>query len=166
MPAKSKPSPVLDKPRKSPAISGPIQAGGQLKSSDLKGSWVVLYFYPKDMTPGCTQESEDFQAKKQSFTKAGAKIIGVSKDSVSRHEKFAEKHGLTFDLISDAEGDLCEKFEVWKEKKLYGRSFMGIERSTFLLNPKGEVVAEWRKVKVTGHVDEVLSTLKSLQSPG
>ncbi len=160
MPAET--SPILEKPYKTPKITGPLSGGKTLKNADFKGKWTILYFYPKDLTPGCTTESQEFQAKKRSFSALGAQIVGVSKDSLSRHDRFAEKLGLSFPLISDEEGTLCEDFEVWKEKKMYGKTFMGIERSTFLIDPQLKVVAEWRKVKVNGHVAEVLATLKEL----
>jgi peroxiredoxin Q/BCP len=114
------------------------------------------------MTPGCTLEARDFEALKDEFKRQDAVVIGVSKDSCESHRKFAQKEGLSFMLLSDEGGDLCERFGVWKEKSMYGKTFMGIERSTFLLNPKGNVVAHWPKVKVDGHASSVLSTLKKV----
>lgn len=155
-------SPLLEEPYKAPLMpKGPIQGGEQLKATDLKGKWLVLYFYPKDLTPGCTTEAADFQKALPQLSRLGALVIGCSRDSSEQHTRFAEKLGLTFPLLSDSEGAFCEKWGVWKEKKLYGRTFMGIERSTFLVNPSGRVVAEWRKVKIAGHAQHVTSVLKS-----
>lgn len=130
---------------------------------DYKGSKnVVLYFYPKDNTPGCTQESNDFKDNQQKFAELDTVIIGVSKDSVSSHDKFIAKYDLPFDLVSDADSDLCEQYGVWVEKNMYGKKYMGIERSTFLINKSQEIVKEWRKVKVKGHVEEVLQEANKL----
>lgn len=131
----------------------------QLKS--LRGKKVVLYFYPKDMTPGCTTESKDFRDLYGKFTRAGAVILGASRDSLPSHEKFREKHKLPFDLLSDPDESLCRQFDVIREKSLYGRKFMGVERSTFLIDEKGMLRAEWRKVRVKGHAAEVLEAVKS-----
>lgn len=157
----SEPSSVTE-PYKAPAIKGLLADGTLLSASATRGRWTVLYFYPKDLTPGCTAQAEDFQHALASFARLGADVVGVSRDSCQRHETFASKHGLRFALVSDEQGELCESFGVWKEKRLYGRTYMGIERSTFIVNPKGYVVAEWRGVKVPGHVEAVLSTLKGL----
>lgn len=156
------PNPIHEKPKKAPRIKGIFADGMALKSDTLSGHWVVLFFYPKDMTSGCTAEAAAFQESLRAFKKIGSIIIGVSKDSPKRHLQFTEKLGLEYDLIADEEGELCEAFEVWKEKKLYGKSYMGIERSTFLIDPSGKLVAEWRKVKVPGHAAEVLQTLTRL----
>lgn len=147
---------------KATAFSLPTDGGGTLKMKDLAGKKVVLYFYPKDSTPGCTTEAEGFRDAIGAFEKAGAVVVGVSKDSVARHDKFVAKLGLPFKLVSDADGDLCERYGVWKEKSLYGRKFMGIERSTFVIDGKGVVRNAWRKVKVKGHVDEVLEAVTAL----
>ncbi len=125
---------------------------------DFKGQKVVLYFYPKDNTSGCTQEACDFRDNLNRITKA-ATLIGVSPDSIKSHTKFKQNHDLNFLLLSDPEHKLAEKFEVWKEKSMYGRKYMGIERSTFVLDAKGNIEKEWRKVKVKGHVEEVLDYL-------
>lgn len=125
---------------------------------DFKGQKVVLYFYPKDNTSGCTQEACDFRDNLNRITKA-ATLIGVSPDSIKSHTKFKQNHDLNFLLLSDPEHKLAEKFEVWKEKSMYGRKYMGIERSTFVLDEKGNIEKEWRKVKVKGHVEEVLDYL-------
>ena len=130
----------------------------EISLEDYKGQRVILYFYPKDNTSGCTQEACDFRDNLNRLT-SKAVVIGVSTDSVKSHIKFKENHGLNFPLISDPEHKLAEKFGVWKEKSMYGRKYMGIERSTFVLNPNGNIEKEWRKVKVKGHVDEVLSYL-------
>ena len=126
---------------------------------DYKGQRIILYFYPKDNTSGCTQEACDFRDNINRLT-TKVTVLGVSPDSINSHKKFKEKHDLNFMLISDPEHKLAEKFEVWKEKSMYGRKYMGIERSTFVLDERGNVEKEWRKVKVKGHVDEVLEYLK------
>lgn len=125
------------------------------------GKWVVLYFYPKDSTPGCTTEGLDFNALLPQFTQAGAVVLGVSRDSVKSHDNFCAKQGFTFPLVSDADEALCRAFDVIKEKNMYGKQVLGIERSTFLLSPEGVVVQAWRKVKVAGHADAVLAALKA-----
>lgn len=133
-----------------------------VRLSDLKGKPVVLYFYPKDSTPGCTQEGGDFRDNIGKFEKAGAVILGVSRDSLKSHENFKNKQEFPFDLLSDADEELCRQFDVIKEKNMYGKKVMGIERSTFLIDGNGKLAREWRKVKVPGHVDEVLEAVKSL----
>ncbi|TNE58815.1 MAG: thioredoxin-dependent thiol peroxidase [Alphaproteobacteria bacterium] len=148
---------------KAPAFSMPATGGGKIALKDFKGEKLVMFFYPKDMTPGCTTESKEFSAKKASFTRAGAKVLGVSKDSLARHEKFVEKEGLKIPLASDADSDVIERYGSWILKKLYGREYMGIDRSTFLIDEKGVVQQIWRKVKVKGHVDEVLEAVKALK---
>ncbi|CUH76764.1 peroxiredoxin [Tropicibacter naphthalenivorans] len=135
---------------------------GEVSLSALKGTPFVLFFYPRDNTPGCTTENLDFTAKKAEFDALGVKLFGVSKDSLESHEKFVAKKELAVPLLSDEHTDLSERLGVWKEKKMYGKTFMGIERSTFLVNAAGEIVREWRKVKVAGHVDEVLEAAKAL----
>jgi thioredoxin-dependent peroxiredoxin len=144
------------------AFELPTNGGGTLAMKDLAGRKVVLYFYPKDSTPGCTTEAEGFRDAVGAFEQAGAVVVGVSKDSVKRHDNFAGKLGLPFKLVSDADSDLCERYGVWKEKSMYGKTFMGIERSTFLIDEAGVIRGAWRKVKVTGHVDEVLAAVKAL----
>ena len=147
---------------KAPDFSLPTDGGGTLSSADLAGKTVVLYFYPKDSTSGCTKEAVAFRDLKGDFDSAGAVIVGVSKDSVKRHNNFKAKQELNFPLISDEDGVLCEAYGVWKEKSMYGRKYMGIERSTFLLDATGVIRAEWRKVKVTGHAEAVLEAVKGL----
>jgi len=137
---------------------------GVLKLADLKGKWIVLYFYPKDSTPGCTTESCAFRDALPDFSAADAAIIGVSRNSVKSHARFTEKQGLNFPLLADTEEALCRAFDVLQLKKNYGREYLGIERSTFIINPEGEIAAAWRKVRVKGHVETVLETLKALQS--
>lgn len=134
--------------------------GEKVKLSDFKGKHIVLYFYPKDMTPGCTTEACDFRDRHQSFAELDAVIIGVSPDSQDKHQKFKEKHDLPFLLVDD-EQKLSEAFGVWKLKKNFGKEYMGIERSTFLINKEGTLVKEWRKVKVKDHVEEALEELKA-----
>ncbi|WP_144522539.1 thioredoxin-dependent thiol peroxidase [Bacillus pumilus] len=135
--------------------------GEKVKLSDFKGKHIVLYFYPKDMTPGCTTEACDFRDRHQSFAELDAVIIGVSPDSQDKHQKFKEKHDLPFLLLVDDEQKLSEAFGVWKLKKNFGKEYMGIERSTFLINKEGTLVKEWRKVKLKDHVEEALEELKS-----
>lgn len=136
--------------------------GGEVTLSDLRGAPVVLFFYPKDNTPGCTTESLDFTALNPAFEAAGVKVFGISKDSLKKHENFTAKHDLGVPLLSDADSDVCEKFDVWKEKQMYGKTFWGIERSTFLIDADGAIAREWRKVKVPGHAAEVLEAAKAL----
>ena len=149
--------------KKVPAFKVPATGDQQIKLADLKGSKIVLYFYPKDSTPGCTTEGLDFQANLSKFKRAGAVVLGVSRDSIASHDKFRAKQGFKFDLISDADETLCTMFDVIKEKNMYGKTVMGIERSTFLIDDQGVLREEWRKVKVTGHVDEVLAAVKELK---
>jgi peroxiredoxin Q/BCP len=133
-----------------------------LSLDDFKGTRLVLYFYPKDNTPGCTLEGQNFRDAYQDFRNANTKILGVSRDSVRKHENFCTKQSFPFDLLSDEEEVLCKQFDVIKEKKLYGRTYMGIERSTFLIDSEGVLCNEWRKVRVPGHVDTVLQAVQSL----
>lgn len=133
-----------------------------IKLSDLIGKNVVLYFYPKDKTPGCTKEGQDFRDNICKFTSRNTVIFGVSRDSLTLHEKFKQEQDFPFELLSDKEELLCKQFDVIKEKNMYGKKVMGIERSTFLIDDKGILRTEWRKVKVDGHVDEVLAAIKSL----
>ena len=148
--------------KKAPAFSMPTDGGGSTSLKGLKGQMVVLYFYPKDSTPGCTIEACDFRDLMADFSKIDATIIGVSKDSVKRHDNFKSKYELPFALASDAESDVCERYGVWVEKSMYGRKYMGIERATFLIDAKGTVRKVWRKVKVKGHADEVLAAIQAL----
>lgn len=147
-----------------PDFTLPTDGDGAVSLSKLRGKIVVLYFYPKDDTAGCTKEAIEFSAARKSFTQAGAVIIGVSKDSVAKHAKFREKHGLTIALGADEEGKTIADYGVWIEKSLYGRRFMGIDRSTFLIDRSGVVRRIWRKVRVPGHIEQVLSAVKELKS--
>ena len=143
-------------------MSQSYEFGKDVSLKNPDGPFTVLYFYPRDNTPGCTTEAGDFSRKLAAFRKAGARVIGVSQDSLASHEKFRAKHALKHELISDVEGKLCDKFGAIQDKQLYGRKFRGIVRSTYVLDAKGKVLREWPKVKVAGHVDEVLAYLKSL----
>lgn len=136
---------------------------GPISLSDFSGKYLVLYFYPKDNTPGCTNESKDFRDQYDAFKSLNAEIVGVSRDSLKSHQNFIDKYELPFELIADTEESLCNQFDVIKEKNMFGKIGRGIERSTFLINPKGVLIAEWRKVKVAGHADEVLKTVKESQ---
>lgn len=135
---------------------------GKLKLTEFKGMKVVLYFYPKDNTPGCTLEGQDFRRLIQDFKKENAIIIGVSRDSIKSHKSFIEKCSFPFDLISDPDEKLCRYFDVIQMKSMYGKKFEGVERSTFVINAQGKVAHEWRRVKVTGHANEVLEVVKTL----
>lgn len=139
-----------------PKFDLPTAGGGRVKLADLRGKRVVLYFYPKDDTPACTQEALNFTEKSADFADANTVVVGVSRDPVSRHDKFAAKYGLGLTLASDEDGAVCEAYGVWVEKRMYGRTFMGVERATFLIDESGRIRAVWRKVRVLGHVDEVL----------
>lgn len=145
-----------------PDFDLPRDGGGMLGSKDLQGKAWVLFLYPKDDTPGCTAESIEFTEKLDQFTQAGVSVIGLSKDPVRKHDKFVEKHNLGVPLLSDETGELVEKLGCWVEKNLYGRKYMGIERTTFLIGPSGKIHNVWRKVKVKGHVDIVLEAAKSM----
>ncbi|CUI00976.1 peroxiredoxin [Leisingera aquaemixtae] len=145
-----------------PSFTLPRSGGGEVTLSSLKGAPVVLFFYPRDDTPGCTKESIAFSEALQAFADAGAQVFGISKDTVAKHDKFTAKHGLTTPLLSDADGTVCEDYGVWKEKSMYGKKFWGIERSTFLIDADGRIAQVWRKVKVDGHADEVLAAVRAL----
>lgn len=145
-----------------PDFTLPTDGGSTLSRADLKGGAAVLYFYPKDNTSGCTKEAQAFRDAFDEFAAAGARIVGVSKDSVASHDKFKEKQDLNFTLVSDGDGILCEAFGVWVEKSMYGKKYMGIERATFLADENGVIRRVWRKVKVPGHAAEVLEAVKSL----
>nr|WP_170610321.1 peroxiredoxin [uncultured Ruegeria sp.] len=145
-----------------PDFALPRDGGGEITLSDLRGQAVVLFFYPRDDTPGCTKESIGFSEQLQSFAEAGAQVFGISRDSVAKHDKFVAKHGLTTPLLSDEGSTTCEDYGVWVEKNMYGRKSMGIERSTFLIDADGRIARVWRKVKVPGHVDEVLEAVRAL----
>jgi thioredoxin-dependent peroxiredoxin len=148
--------------KKFPSISVAQSDGAMWKSSDSLGKNLVLYFYPKDMTSGCTIESQNFRDLSAAFKKAQAQVLGVSRDSCASHVKFRAKEKLPFELLADTDEKLCKLFDVIKEKNMYGKKVMGIERSTFLFDTKGVLIREWRKVKVDGHAAEVLATVQAL----
>lgn len=148
--------------KKVPDFDLPATGEQNIKLSDLKGKKVVIYFYPRDNTPGCTTEGQDFRDHHGKFKRAKTVVIGVSRDSIKSHENFKAKQEFPFELISDKEETLCNIFDVIKEKNMYGKKVMGIERSTFLIDEKGVLHQEWRKVKVAGHVEEVLAATKAL----
>ena len=146
-----------------PDVRVPLYPEGTFSPRDASGSWLVLYFYPRDLTPGCTNEAQEFQALLPEFSKLGAKIVGVSRDSLAKHARFAEKLGLAFPLAADEEGKLCEAFDVIRERTMYGRRVRGIERSTFLIAPDSRIARIWRKVRAKGHAQQVLEALKAIQ---
>ncbi len=145
-----------------PDFTLPRDGGGAVSLSGLRGNAVVLFFYPRDDTPGCTKESIGFSEHLQAFADAGAQVFGISRDTIAKHDKFVAKHGLTTPLLSDEDGAVCDAYGVWVEKNMYGKKSMGIERSTFLIDADGKIARVWRKVKVDGHVEEVLDAVKAL----
>lgn len=145
-----------------PQFELPRDGGGSLKLSDFRGRPVVLYFYPKDDTTGCTSEAVDFSRLKPEFDTIGAVVIGLSPDSVRKHDKFKAKHGLTVDLVSDEERKIIEAYHLWVEKQLYGRRYMGVERATYLIERDGKLAQIWRKVRVRGHAEAVLEAARKL----
>ena len=147
-----------------PDFTLPKSGGGNISLSGYSGHYVIIYFYPKDDTPGCTKEAIAFTELLPEFKKLGADILGVSKDTVTKHDKFIAKHELGIPLASDESGEMIERYGSWVEKKMYGKTYMGIDRSTFLIGPDGRFVEIWRKVRVKGHVETVLETLKSHSS--
>jgi thioredoxin-dependent peroxiredoxin len=153
---------MVDVGEKAPEFSMATDSGGTVSLAALKGKKVVLYFYPKDDTPGCTKEACAFRDAMPDFSGIDAEIIGVSKDSAAKHDKFKAKYDLPFTLASDEESDICERYGVWVEKNMYGKKYMGIERATFLIDGEGIVRNVWRKVKVPGHAEAVLEAAKSL----
>lgn len=144
---------------RAPDFTAPADGGGTLRLRDFRGSRVVLYFYPKDNTPGCTQEACDFRDRSAEFDAAGAAVVGVSPDSVPSHDRFKQKHSLPFRLISDEDHRIADAYGVWREKSLYGRKYFGVVRSTFLIDEKGRLAALYDKVRVKGHVEDVLAKL-------
>ncbi len=147
---------------KAPSFLALVDENKQLSLDNFKGSYLVIYFYPKDKTSGCTIESQDFRDFKNKFAKKNCKIVGVSRDSIKSHKSFIEKESLNFPLLSDPDETMCNAYGVMKEKSMYGRKYMGIERSTFLIGPDGSLIKEWRGVKVPGHVEEVYDFLSGL----
>ncbi len=147
---------------KAPGFNLPRDGGGALSLADLSGKTVVLYFYPKDDTPGCTTEALDFSAALPDFDAANAVVVGISRDSVKKHDKFRDKHALKVALIADEDGTVCGAYGTWVEKSMYGRKYMGIDRSTFVIGPDGVIRAAWRGVKVPGHVAAVLAAVQAV----
>ncbi|SFA72988.1 peroxiredoxin Q/BCP [Poseidonocella pacifica] len=145
-----------------PDVTLPRDGGGSVSLSDLRGQIVVLYFYPRDDTSGCTKEAIAFTDAANEFAAAGSVVLGISKDSIAKHDKFRDKHGLKVALLSDEDGDTCERYGVWKEKSMYGKTFMGIERTTVLIDRDGKIARIWPKVKVAGHAEDVLKAVQSL----
>ncbi|MGR3633945.1 MAG: thioredoxin-dependent thiol peroxidase [Limimaricola soesokkakensis] len=148
--------------QKAPDFRLPRDGGEEVRLSAHLGAPVVLYFYPRDDTSGCTKQAQGFTELGGDFELLGARVLGVSKDSVAKHEKFRDKYGLGVTLLSDAEADVCERYGVWVEKKMYGKTFMGIERTTFLIDAQGRIARIWHKVKVAGHAEEVLDAVRAL----
>lgn len=145
---------------KIPTFSLPSSDGQLVSSDDLKGAWTVIYFYPKDNTPGCTTEAKDFTSLIDDFSALGVRVIGISADSPKKHSNFIAKQELKVELLSDEDTAICEAFGVWVEKKMYGKTYMGIQRSTFIVAPDLSIAREWQKVKVKGHAEDVLNNLK------
>lgn len=152
----------LDTGTPAPDFTLPRDGGETLSLSDYAGKPLVLFFYPRDDTSGCTKEAIAFTSLVSEFESLGASVVGISKDSVKKHDKFVAKHALGIPLLSDEEGDMCERYGVWKEKSMYGKTYLGIERSTFLVGADGKIVQTWRKVKVPGHAEAVLDAVKAL----
>lgn len=153
---------MIEDGQTAPDFTLPSDGGGSVTLSELSGKSVVVYFYPKADTPGCTKQAIGFTDLGAEFEAAGAVVLGISKDPVKKLDKFRDKHELGVSLLSDEDSDVCERYGVWKEKSMYGKTYMGIERSTFLIAPDGTIAQSWRKVKVPGHVDAVLEAVKSL----
>jgi len=153
---------MTDSAQMAPDFTLPRDGGDSVTLSSLRPAPVVLFFYPRDDTSGCTKEAIGFTEMHGEFQALGAHVMGISKDTVAKHDKFRDKHALGIPLLSDTEDEVCEAYGVYKEKKMYGKTFMGIERSTFLIDGEGRIAREWRKVKVPGHVEEVLQALKDL----
>ena len=150
--------------KKAPSFTLETAGGSRVSLKDFKGKWVIVYFYPKDLTPGCTKQAIAFSQKAQEFEQRDAVIIGISPDGVASHEKFIKKHDLNIILAADEDRQAIESYDVWQEKKMYGRTYMGVERSTFLVDRDGIIKALWRKVKVAGHETLVLDTLDQLEN--
>lgn len=155
---------ALEVGTKAPDFTANVDGGKEINLSDYKGKWVVLYFYPKDNTSGCTKEACAFRDNMEDITGAGATVLGVSPDSVNSHDKFKAKHELNFHLIADPEKEICNMYDIFGEKKMYGKTYMGVIRSTYIIDPEGEIKYVFSNVKVPGHVEKVIDTLKELQS--
>ena len=149
-------------PYKAPSVVLPNEIGKIIDLKSFRPNPIVLFFYPRDNTSGCTTEAKDFTENLKLFDRANVSVFGVSKDSIESHEKFIKKQNLAISLLSDQDGTVCEDFGVWKEKSMYGKTYMGIERSTFIIDGTGLIVKEWRKVKVAGHVNEVLQEIEKI----
>ncbi len=149
---------------KAPDFSAEINGGSQIELKELLGKWLVLYFYPKDSTPGCTTEACDFRDNMERITSAGATVVGVSPDSVKSHDNFIAKKELNFTLIADPEKGICNLYDIIGEKKMYGKTYMGVIRTTYIINPEGEIAYVFEKVKVKGHVDQVIEKIEELKS--
>lgn len=162
MPADSQPE-WIEPGKKAPAFTLTADDGSKVRLADQKGNPVVLYFYPKDDTPGCTKEACAFRDAESAFAQLGAKVFGVSPDDVASHEKFRDKYDLNFPLLADPGHKVAEKYGAWREKNMYGKVSMGIQRSTYVIDPEGKVAKLWKRVKVDGHDQQVLEVLKSLQ---
>ncbi|MFW5876577.1 MAG: thioredoxin-dependent thiol peroxidase [Myxococcota bacterium] len=157
---------ALEPGKKAPAFTLPSSEGGKVALKDLAGKWVVLYFYPKDDTPGCTTEAQGFRDARAELDEREAVVLGVSKDSIDSHCKFRDKHDLNFQLLSDPEGKVLEKYGAWGEKNMYGRKSVGVIRTTVLIDPQGKVARVWPRVRVKGHVEQVLSALDEARRAG
>lgn len=154
---------MIEDGKKAPDFTLPDETGEKVRLSKLKGHPVVVYFYPKDDTSGCTQEAKDFTCLADKFAAAGAELVGISPDSPTKHQKFKAKHELSIRLLADEQKEVAQAYGVWVEKSMYGRKYMGIERSTFLIDGNGKVVKSWRKVKVPGHAEDVLAAVRALK---
>jgi peroxiredoxin Q/BCP len=155
---------MIEDGAKAPDFALPDDAGEKVRLSKLKGRPVVVYFYPKDDTSGCTQEAKDFSCLAEEFATAGAELVGISPDSPASHQKFKSKHELSVRLLADEQKEVATAYGVWVEKSMYGRKYMGVERSTFLIDKAGKLVKSWRKVKVPGHAEEVLAALRAIKT--
>jgi len=154
---------MIEDGKKAPDFNLPDETGNKVRLSKLKGRPVVVYFYPKDDTSGCTQEAKDFNCLADAFAAEGAELIGISPDSAASHQKFKSKHDLSIRLLADEQKEAATAYGVWVEKSMYGRKYMGVERSTFLIDKAGKLVRSWRKVKVPGHAEEVLEAVRTLK---
>lgn len=152
----------IEEGKKAPPFTLPADDGSKVKLADLKGSPVVLYFYPRDDTPGCTREACAFRDRQSELAKLGAKVFGVSTDDIDSHVKFRQKHGLNFPLLADVEHKVAEKYGAWREKNMYGKKSMGIQRSTYLIDEDGKVAKVWKRVQVDGHDEQVVTALREL----
>jgi thioredoxin-dependent peroxiredoxin len=154
---------ALEVGAKAPLFTARTNGDEKLALKDLKGRWVVLYFYPTDDTPTCTTQACEFRDNMKRITKAGATVVGVSPDDVRSHDRFIDKYDLNFSLVADEKRRICEKYDVWKEKNMYGRTYMGVVRTTYLIDPSGRIGEVWSRVRVKGHVDAILGSLAELQ---